>query len=246
MNDPTTLVLSGTAGKGIYILGALFRIQCQHIRTYIGTSSGGIICLLLSCGFTPYEVYQHLLKYDNPFFANIIPSFKYGILNTDHIFAILQQLFIKLDIDLQTFTFADHRRLTGCMLMITAYNITKHREEVFSAETFPNMPITNAIKASIGIPILFRLSEFDNNVYIDGGLWNNLPISYCKTKTLAIVINKDKIRSTPLVDILSISTHYTAMLTLVSTKTEKILMFLIGYIEAAKYQRPSRIRRHTI
>jgi len=233
--QPSTLVLAGTAGKGIYILGALFRIDPKGIDTYIGVSSGSMICFLLSCGFRPYEIYQKLLKYDNPFFANIVPSVRHGILNTNSLFQILQELFCKINIDLQVFTFEDHLTLTQKHLLITAYNISMNREEVFSAETSPEMKIIDAIRLSIGIPVLFGISEYNEDTYIDGALWNNIPINYSKTKSLAIVINK-KVIPTPNCRILSIHAHRTLTPTLASSKLEKILMFFIGYLEASNWE----------
>ncbi len=59
-----TLVLSGGAMRGVYLLGALngLKIKINKISTFIGISSGSIICFLLSIGYTPYEIFISLLN----------------------------------------------------------------------------------------------------------------------------------------------------------------------------------------
>ncbi len=44
--------------RGVYLLGALngLKIKINKISTFIGISSGSIICFLLSIGYTPYEI----------------------------------------------------------------------------------------------------------------------------------------------------------------------------------------------
>ena len=45
---------------------------------------------------------------------------------------------------------------------------------------------------SISIPIIFTPIKYNDDLYVDGGLFNNFPINYCNHKnTLGIAINID-------------------------------------------------------
>ncbi len=76
-------------------------------------------------------------------------------------------------------------------LYIPATNLTKQSLEVFSWETHPDMPIKIAVRASASVPLYYGavfLDSTDNviehpekeghyNVYVDGGLLANYPIT---------------------------------------------------------------------
>ncbi|MBX9702021.1 MAG: patatin-like phospholipase family protein, partial [Acetobacteraceae bacterium] len=94
-------------------------------------------------------------------------------------------------------TFADLPNLRIC-----AANITLRRLEVFSAQTSPDIPVADAVAASICFPGAFRpwpvarCAPRGNELHLDGGLISNLP-AWCldeerrrdpETLTLAIAI----------------------------------------------------------
>jgi len=58
------LVLSGGSSKGIVSLGALQyavdNFLLKNVKTYIGTSSGAMICYLLAIGYTPIEIIVYI------------------------------------------------------------------------------------------------------------------------------------------------------------------------------------------
>ena len=62
--DFDTLVIAGGSSKGIVTLGALQYLYDnnigKNINTYIGTSSGSIICFLLIIGYTPIEIIVYI------------------------------------------------------------------------------------------------------------------------------------------------------------------------------------------
>ncbi|WP_158595786.1 patatin-like phospholipase family protein [Oleomonas cavernae] len=60
-------------------------------------------------------------------------------------------------------------------LMIVATNITGGRMTLFSADTTPNVPVADAVAASICIPAIFRPWKIEGQHYYDGGLVSNLP-----------------------------------------------------------------------
>ncbi|WP_161499334.1 patatin-like phospholipase family protein [Flavipsychrobacter stenotrophus] len=79
---------------------------------------------------------------------------------------------------------------------ITATNLTLQRLEIFSWETSPNMPVQLAVRASVSIPLYYGAVCIDSagrlvdetsdgghyNVYVDGGLLANYPVSIFNTE----------------------------------------------------------------
>jgi NTE family protein len=80
-------------------------------------------------------------------------------------------------------TFADFRSKGFRDLYITAVNISRHRVEVFSADTTPHVAVMDAVVMSGTIPFFFEAVQFDGtsfgqgDYYIDGGALTNYPIS---------------------------------------------------------------------
>jgi len=67
-------------------------------------------------------------------------------------------------------------------LYIVAANVSRHRAEVFSATTTPNVAVADAVRMSTSIPIFFEALRFDGekfgsgDYYADGGLYDNFPM----------------------------------------------------------------------
>ncbi len=72
-------------------------------------------------------------------------------------------------------TFRDLADAGRLPLKIVAANITKQELTVFSAETTPDVAVSDAVCASIAIPGVFKPRYVDGNWYMDGGLVSNLP-----------------------------------------------------------------------
>ena len=176
-----SLVISGGGVKGIAALGALHYFYTQNdldkIDTYVGTSVGSVICLLLICGYTPTEILNDFMKID------IIKNMKvdiWGLLNTYglvNIDALAENILFlvrkKLD---YVPTLRKLFELTGKKLVVSVSNVTKGKAEYFSIDTTPNISCLDAIKMSCNIPFLFKKQMYNNNLYVDGGLLDNFPI----------------------------------------------------------------------
>lgn len=166
-----SLVLSGGGIKCIYKLGFLYGLNLNHIQTFVGVSSGAIVCFLLAIGYTPFEIFIKLLnnlKWLNHSYSN-------GLFNNnikEHISKLLAEKIQSNDI-----TFERLFKLTSKRLIVNAFNITEFKQEIFSLETTPYMSCIKALELSISIPLLFEQSYWNNNSYIDGGLVNNFPIT---------------------------------------------------------------------
>jgi len=93
-------------------------------------------------------------------------------------------------------TFADHRRTFGVKLVVTGSNLESGHTELFSADHTPQMPVADAVRISMSLPVLFKpvritmrkAQEITRGatlrtrggyagLWVDGGLWNNLPMT---------------------------------------------------------------------
>ena len=79
-------------------------------------------------------------------------------------------------------TFRDFRKLGFRYLHVAVSNISRHRAEIFSAKTTPDVSVADAVRMSMSIPLYFEALRFDGkrmgtgDYYVDGGLFNNYPI----------------------------------------------------------------------
>jgi predicted acylesterase/phospholipase RssA len=244
-----TLVLSGGALKGISILGALLSCEQQNflnnIEIYIGTSIGAIICFLLTFSIKPYNIYQELLGYNIFFKISLARSEDetQGLLDTEVMFQIVEKM-IKI-INFKELTFAEHYELTKKYLIITSFNLSTCKEETFSYFNTPNMSIYEHLKRTSGIPIIFNT----NKKFIDGGIWNNFPISYAKEYDNVLGIT-----TTKYIDkrhfIINLQDYQDKFILLCSRK-QKYALFLSGYKSACGQikiykNKLGRKRRNTI
>lgn len=210
--NPEILVLSGGAIRGVYLLGVMSSLKkiLGKIETYIGISSGAIICFLITIGFTPYEIFISLLKNDNFLSINmgkyIKPMSKAVNRENDGGLFSARNIFnhVKHQMDLKKIssdiTFREHFELTGKRLMIMAFNVTCSREDIFTHDTTPSLQILKALKLSAGLPIIFSPTTYNNNWYVDGGVWNNFPIN--------IALNHRKNEDIPILAISTLNSLY--------------------------------------
>ena len=195
-----TLCLSGGGINGISFIGALEYLEkCNYINineinNYVGTSIGSIFCLFFILGYTLQEIKDFIMNFDfsplnnynNNNLDNILAN--YGINNGD-IFIIIIINFLKSKINIENINFIDLYKLTNKKLNIIGTNFTKSCEECFNYETSPLMNVIIAIRISISIPIFFAPVYYNNNYYIDGGIYNNFGLNYSNiNNTIGIYI----------------------------------------------------------
>lgn len=181
-----TLVLSGGATKGFLLLGAL-QYACdnyylKHIKTYVGTSIGAIICYLLVIGYTPIEIMVYICT------RNVLESLqKFNIQNMmDGIgaasFSPIHDFLEKMTINkigkIPTLKYLKDR--FGKTLVCATYNITQNKVEYLSPDTQPDLPALIALRMSSNLPLIFEHFKYDGSYYIDGGISDNFPIHHAE------------------------------------------------------------------
>lgn len=198
MSKYDTICISGGGLKGICMLGAFKKlkeatiINFREIKKYIGTSIGSIISFLLILNYTPTELINFVLHLDFKVLESDIDCGllfeNYGINNGTKVISLIQTLLFN-KLQCYNITFTELYQKTNKELTIIATNYTKKEESEFSYKKTPDISVLLAIRMSIAIPIIFTPVEYENNIYIDGGITNNFPINYGNIdKTFGICI----------------------------------------------------------
>ena len=194
IHESNTFVLAGGAISGFSLLGAIQYLQDKNILCnidkFIGTSIGAIIGYLICIGYAPVELMVVLCR--NNFLDKLS---QFDVLNVIHgggaaSFSIVQEVIEKLTIQKisRFITMGELKELYGKTLVCCTYNQTKDCVEYIGSETHPNIPCLVALRMSANLPFLFEPFHYDGNVYIDGGIVDNLPISALEENDKAIAL----------------------------------------------------------
>lgn len=108
---------------------------------------------------------------------------KYGLYSIDYMQDWLHTTFAAHCNGNGRATFADFNALGFRDLYTTAVNLNKHRAEIFSFETTPDVAVADAVLMSAAVPFFFESVRFDGKSigqgdhYIDGGALSNYPLT---------------------------------------------------------------------
>ncbi|MEQ8927529.1 MAG: patatin-like phospholipase family protein [Fulvivirga sp.] len=166
------LVLSGGGARGIAHLGVLKALEEVNVKIDVisGTSAGAIIGALYAQGLSTNDILKLLIELKPMRFIQPALNTK-GLLKME----VIERFLINY---LPEDNFAN----LSIPLYIAATNMKTGKTEYFSqGQLIP------AICASSCIPVLFNPVEFNGNLYIDGGILNNLPVEAIRKKTKAII-----------------------------------------------------------
>jgi len=182
MDTYDTLVLTGASQKGFVILGALqFAIDkyiLKDITTYIGTSSGAIICYLLIIGYTPIEIVVYLCtnnvleQLQNMNIMDMIQG--KGATSFQPIHEHLEKMSIAKIGYLPTLQ--DLREKHGKFLVCITHNMTDNITEYLSPDNYPTLPCITALRMTSNLPGIFEKFKYGHAFYVDGGLSDNFGI----------------------------------------------------------------------
>jgi predicted acylesterase/phospholipase RssA len=185
INMYKTLILSGGGINALLIIGALQHCfetnRITQLENIIGTSSGAIVCYLLTIGLSPIEIFNLVLEkgFDLITFKDM--SFTKalngrGVTSLDNIEKLLVSETINRHKDL--FTFKTLYQKFGINLVINAYNYTTSECEYFSHTSHPNVDCIQALMASCSVPLLLPPRKLNGDYYIDGGVSSNFALPH--------------------------------------------------------------------
>jgi len=188
------LVFEGGGVKGVAYGGALNELDrlnlLKSVERVAGTSAGAITACLLAVGYTPEDITQIISRTnfskfeDNTFgiFRDLKRLiFNYGW-NKGEVFQRWIGELISIKTGHSDFTFEDlytQRKECGYKdLYIVCSNITRQKADILSYETTPSLPIRDAVRMSMSIPIFFAAVKNESgDVIVDGGVTMNYPIN---------------------------------------------------------------------
>lgn len=197
----SSLVIAGGATKVISGIGILKFLEEQgmvnSIKNLVGTSAGAVLCAFITLGYNSDEIKDFFIKNfckdESITKMNLDEIFSiftsYGLNNGDNLKMFFERMIsTKLGPHRRNITFIDLAKLSGKNLVICVANLTKERQEFWSVDTTPNMQIITALRASCAIPIVFTPVRIDDNIFVDGGLYDNFPMDYFSNKTLRDIL----------------------------------------------------------
>jgi len=154
------LALSGGGVRGVAHLGLIKALEENNIKikALSGTSAGAIICAFYGSGYTVEETLEVILNIKTIKFLRPALSMT-GLLKMKNLYKALEEFlpendFSKLKIP----------------VTIAATNIRTGLTEYFDKGN-----LIGAVCASSCIPVLFDPIEYNGQLYVDGGILNNLP-----------------------------------------------------------------------
>ena len=163
----TGLVLSGGGARGISHLGVLKALEEFGVKIHCisGTSTGALVAALYAYGLSPERILAEFIQ--TSFFSSLRPAWTMtGLVSMNG----LRDLIVKL-IPENTF------ESLKIPVTVAATNLNKGRAEYFSSGE-----LITAVLASSCVPILFNPISRNGNLYVDGGIMDNLPAKCIKDK----------------------------------------------------------------
>lgn len=194
------LVLEGGGVKGAAYAGAFDVLSKRGLLNSFekvgGTSAGAITALLLSLGYSAEEIQSITLGTDFAKFEDgstlgnadrLIE--RYGWYKGDYALCLLRCVVGKKlcpdgaspPCDGEA-TFADLERATKRLgggfrpLTVLGTNLDTRSSKVFSAECTPDAKLADVVRISMSIPLFFAAREYEDQIYVDGGVLDNYPI----------------------------------------------------------------------
>lgn len=186
LNNPLTklnkkhdlgIVFSGGGARGIGHIGVLKALEEEGIEPgfICGVSSGAIVGAFYADGWSPRDIFQ-LFK-DEGFFSFVRISFpRTGLLKLSGFVKLLKQY-------LSAQRFEDLKK----RFVVSATDFNRGQTCFFEQGN-----LIKPILGSSSIPVLFSPVEIEGEIYVDGGLLDNLPYEpinrYCR-KLIGVNVN---------------------------------------------------------
>lgn len=195
------LVFEGGGVKGVAYGGALEVLEQSGITPQIenvaGTSAGAITATLVSLNFTAAEFIDAMMDVNFEDFEDgsdlggpVRLIEKYGWFKGDYFLHLMEKYIEeKTSIPGQPgdgrATFGDmqgkYKHFNFKNLYVFGTDLSQQAVQEFSHLKTPDLAVADAVRMSMSIPFFFEARRFKqddkNNVYCDGGVLNNYPIS---------------------------------------------------------------------
>lgn len=223
-NRLKNIVFEGAGIRGIGYSGAISELEnnglLRGVENVAGTSAGAITALVVALGYSPGEIKNIITGTDFKKFNDGRYLFAGGFNRMNKFFGWyrgkgfehwIEQL-IKQKTGNGNITFRQMNDMGLKDLYVTGTCINKQQLVVFSRHTYPDMPVKDAVRISMSIPLYFEAVFIDKqgkvihhpknkeglNIMVDGGFTGNFPIWLfdslpgTRTSTIGFRIDRDE------------------------------------------------------
>ena len=184
------LVLCGGGPIGVVQYGILKKlsqeniIKLDEITSIYATSVGGFIAFIYMLNFDWECMDDFIIKrpWENLFklgisdYLNIF--YTKGLISINMLIEALKPLYLAKNIPIDI-TMHDFYELTNINFNLVSCNLNTFTKQLLNHNTTPDLKVYEAIYMSLTIPILFQPFYYNNNYYLDGGIFVNCPTNDC-------------------------------------------------------------------
>jgi NTE family protein len=220
--EPITLMLTGGGVRFPAFVGALRAIEEKGLRInkIIGASTGSIIAALYGAGLSPGDLRKETLAVDPSRFRDA------SLWNLVRGYGLCRGLALEswLDAKLEGRDFSAGFRWP---LQVIATDMLHYRPVVFSAESFPDLKVATAVRASAGVPGVFAYRQLKSNgkeyALVDGSLMAGVVERTLgrEEKTLILKVVSKRTLNRPGGGTLTLRKYFTEMLSFLLHSQEK-------------------------
>tara|TARA_B100001093_G_scaffold497974_1_gene545523 strand:- start:3104 stop:4063 length:960 start_codon:yes stop_codon:yes gene_type:complete len=202
------LVLCGGGPVGLVTYGVLKEltiskiIKYENIKSIYATSIGSFIALIYILNMNwewiddylikrPWDKMINFTSYD---YLNVMYS--KGLADEELIIEMVKPLLLAKDLDIDI-TMEEFYNITKIDLHLFTSNLNKFCKVDLNYKTYPSLKISQAIMMSSSIPVLIKPPYYNNEYYLDGGIFCNSPVNDCynnekckKNEIFAIIHDK--------------------------------------------------------
>jgi predicted acylesterase/phospholipase RssA len=180
---PTAIIIGPGGLKGFIYLGAMRILEeygwLENVTSYLGVSVGSVISMLLICGYNIEEIIK--IANRKNFTGDIINAVA-RLLNLNSlvpdkgIINLLEEKMVeKFN---KSLTLKELYDMTHMDFTTVARNADTGNIIYFNYKTHPNVNVVLAVAASIGIPGAIPLTEYDDDILVDGAVGDPYPTRY--------------------------------------------------------------------
>ena len=168
---------------GIAEVAAIKELENEMYRDYLdiqnisGVSVGSMVSALYAVGYTGDELTKIMFEFDfdrlikDSMFPYLKLYDKFGMYDACKLEEEIERL-IRIKTNIKFCTFNQIKK----NLTIISTNLNMQCPRFFNKENTPNVPISKAVRLSIGYPLVMTPILFEGDYYGDGGVYINYPI----------------------------------------------------------------------
>lgn len=166
------LALSGGGARGFAHIGVFKLLEECGLRpdVIVGTSAGALMGTLYADGYSPKEIMSLFTGHEFSKFASIqIP--KMGLFDSSRFHKFIRQVIRA-------------KRFEELQIPVIVMTTDLDRGK---AHAFTTGEIPDVITASCSVPIMFNPVNINGTHFVDGGLFNNFPVSIIRDECEAVI-----------------------------------------------------------